>query len=437
MNCPESPLAALRARWLHDVMTEPAKPLFRERALASARQRWFGPVTVVTPPTMHLAVSVACLVTALLGTAVASIQIPDRVRTIGVLMPADGLLKVKASRSGRVEHLPVANGDGVRRGQVLLRLSGAQRAPEREPEPAVRIESLRRELRLLDNAVERQVGLAEVRERLIRRRLGLTEERVAAAQAEVRTRMEQATLTAARADRIGRLAVASAIAEDAAEDSVAAVLISEAARLAAEQRVLALRDERLRIEQQLTQDRDDLVRMMRDNGTRREALLRQIAASELQSAVEITSPGSGIVSGLTAQVGEDIAAGDVLMTVYAPESRLEAQLFVSPDNAGMISVGQRVELQLKAYPHQLFGTLGAVVTSISNVALAPDEVGANLLLTGPVFVVRARLGHGAIKVGKQSWPLPPGTSFQADLVRARWPLYRWLLRSVSGDTPRS
>jgi membrane fusion protein len=177
--------------------------------------------------------------------------------------------------------------------------------------------------------------------------------------------------------------------------------------------------------------------MRSDAGGRREALLRQIAASELQYALEVTAPGGGIVSGLTVRAGEDVGAGDVLMTVYAPESRLEARLFLSPDNAGMISVGQRVELQLKAYPHQLFGTQSAVVTSISDVALAPDEVDADLLLKGPVFVVRARLRHSAIQAGPRSWPLPPGTAFQADLVRTRWPLYRWLLRSLSGGAARS
>ena len=418
-------------------MTKQTIPLFREQALASARQRWFGPVTLVTPPSMLVIVGVACLVIAMLGTAVASIRIPDRVRTYGVLMPAEGLLKVRAPRSGRVEHLLVANGDGVRTGQVLLRLSGAQRAPGREPELAARIESLRRELRLLDDTVERQAELADARERLNQRRLDLTQERIVAARAEVRTRGAQASLTEARAERIGRLAVANAIAEDAAEDSVAAVLLSAAARLAAEQRVLALQDEGLRIEQQLAQDLDGLARMMRDYGARREALLRQIAASELQSAMEVGSPGGGLVSGLTVRVGEDVAAGDVLMTVYAPESRLEARLFLSPDNAGMISVGQPVELQFKAYPHQLFGTQRAVVTSISNVVLAPDEVDADLLLAGPVFVVRARLRHDSIRAGKQNWTLPPGTSFQADLVRARWPLYRWLMRSVSGGTSRT
>jgi membrane fusion protein len=418
-------------------MTERTTPLFRERALVSTRQRWFGPVTVLTPPSLRLVVSIAGLVIAMLATAVASIQIPDRVRTFGVLMPAEGLLKVKAPRSGRVEQLPVANGDSVLPGQVLLRLSGAQQAPGKEPELAARIESLRRELRLLDEAVERATEMAETRERLNHHRLDLTAERIIAARAESQTRGEQASIAAARAGRIARLAAAKAIADDAAEDSVAAVLLSRAVQLAAEQRVLALQDERLRIEQQLVQDRDTLAAMRSDAGGRREALLRQIAASELQYALEVTAPGGGIVSGLTVRAGEDVGAGDVLMTVYAPESRLEARLFLSPDNAGMISVGQRVELQLKAYPHQLFGTQSAVVTSISDVALAPDEVDADLLLKGPVFVVRARLRHSAIQAGPRSWPLPPGTAFQADLVRTRWPLYRWLLRSLSGGAARS
>lgn len=135
--------------------------------------------------------------------------------------------------------------------------------------------------------------------------------------------------------------------------------------------------------------------------------------------------------------GEFVAAGEVVMTVHVPDSRLEARLFLSPDNAGMISVGQRVELRLNAYPHEFFGTQSAVVTAISTVALPPDETGAGVPLAGPVFVVRARLRHASIRAGNRRWPLAPGASFEADLVRARWPLYRWLLRSVSGEPIRS
>jgi multidrug resistance efflux pump len=320
---------------------------------------------------------------------------------------------------------------------VLLRLSGALRAPGREPEPAARIASLQRELQSLEDAAERQAELAAGRERLNHRRLQLTRDRIDAARAEAQVRGEQAVIAAARADRIGRLAAASAIAADAVNDSAAAVLVSRAAHLASRQRLLALQDERLGLEDQLARDGESQAAMRREAGARREAILRQIAASELQSVLEVTAPGGGIVSGLTVRAGEDVAAGDVIMTLYAPESRLEARLFLHPDNAGMIAVGQTVEMQLKAYPHQFFGTRTAVVTAISTVALPPAEIDTDVPLAGPAFVVRARLQQAAIEAGGRTWLLPPGTSFRADLVRARWPLYRWLMRSVSGEPVRS
>lgn len=407
-------------------------PLFREPALVSRGQRWFGPARVVMPPSTATTVAATCGVMAMLAAAVVSIQVPDRVRAYGVLLPEDGLLKVKVPRSGRVDYLPVANGDRVVEGQLVLRLSGAQRAPGQEPELTARIASLKRELQLLDEALERQDSLADARYRHNRDRLRLTEKRIQSAQAEAAAREEQAAIASRRADRLRRLVAANAIAADAIADSAAAVSSSTAAALAARQRVLALHDERLLIEQQLAQDRDMVTVLRLESGARRETLLRQIAAGELQSALEVTAPRAGIVSGLAVRAGEDVAAGDVVMTVYAPESRLEAQLFLSPDHAGMMSVGQRVELQLNAYPFQFFGTLGAVVTAISTVALPPDEIDAIVPLQGPVFVIRARMTRATIRGNQRSWPLPPGTSFKADLVRARWPLYRWLLRSVTG-----
>ncbi len=59
-----------------------------------------------------------------------------------------------------------------------------------------------------------------------------------------------------------------------------------------------------------------------------------------------------------------------------------------------------------------------------------------LALTGPVFEVRASLNETHIKAFNATWPLAPGTSFQADLVQRRYRLFEWLLRVVatgSGD----
>ena len=398
--------------------------LFRERALMSVRQRWFGPVQVVTPPSATAMVFVAASAVTMLLIAVMIVEIPDRIRTVGVLLPVDGLLKVRASRAGRVEQLGIANGDIVARGQVLMRLSGVQHAPGKEPELAARIASLRREMHLLGETLEREIATIRSRVRLNRRRLRLTRERIEAAASEQRTREQEAERYRGRAGRIQRLATSRVISDHVADEAAATALQALAASQAARQRNLSLQDESLTIEQQLLQD-DALPGILRrQTDLRRETIAREIAVSELQSAHEITAHEAGVVAGLTARVGEDVRTGDVLMTLHDPDSRIEARLYLSPDNAGMIAPGQHVELQLKAYPHQLYGTLTAIVESVSPIAVLAREIDTGLPLAGPVFEVRAALRHETIEVHARAWSLPPGTSFTADLVRHRWPLYR-------------
>jgi hypothetical protein len=76
------------------------------------------------------------------------------------------------------------------------------------------------------------------------------------------------------------------------------------------------------------------------------------------------------------------------------------------------------------------------VASVSAVALLPDEIGDVIPMLGPVFEIRATLHKTSINARGEVWQLPPGTVFSADLVRRRWPLYRWLLRSES-DRPNA
>lgn len=415
----------------------PDTPLFRDQAAASLQRRWFGPVQVLVPPSAMTAVGVAAAAVALLAAAMVLIEIPDRVRTVGVLVPADGLLKIRASRTGRVEQLVVRNGDTVGRREVLMRISGSQHAPGREPEIAARIASLQREVTLVDAGLEREIEAIDTRARFNRERLVLIKERVAVAQFELRTRAAQAALAEGRSQRISRLADSQIVAAHHADEIAATALQATATRQSAQQLVLDLQDGLLTIEQQLAHDQALPAILRRQAGITREAIARQIAASELLSALEVSAPDAGVVSGLAVRVGEEVAAGDVLMTLHDPDSRLEARLYLAADNAGMIAAGQRVELQLHAYPHQFHGTQPAIVLSVSAAAVPAEEIDPGLPVSGPVFEVRAALRQGTVKVRGRVWALPPGTSFTADLVRHRWPLYRWLWRSVSGDTSYS
>ena len=406
-----------------------ASGLFRSRATKAAQYRWFSPVLIVTPPAVFPTCVLAAVAVACLFAAVVVIEVPERIRATGVLLPSNGLLKVRARRSGRVENLRVANGEIVTRGQPLMWLIDGQRAPHSEPESVARLASFRHELELLEKSLEQDLATIESRARLNRRRKELIESRLLVAEAEYVTREYQAELQEGRSKRVSTLVTEGLVAVQSADQMAAGALQARAAGHVARQQVLALQDEVARLTEELQRDIAAPESLRTRIGIRREELQREISAVAVRSAMELTAPGNGIVAGLNVRAGSVVQPGQVILTIHDNTDPLEARLYVSADNAAMISTGQRVELQLRAYPHELFGTQSAVVTMVSAIALSAAEIGIATPLVGSVFEVRAALDATTISARGEVWALPPGTAFNADLVRRRWPLYRWLWRS--------
>lgn len=417
------------------VRVDQTASLFRAEAMLATQQRWFGPVLVSTPPSLLLTVAIALLSLACLVTAAVVIEVPERVQATGVLLPSDGLLKVRASRSGWVDKLAVSNDSKVRRGQAMMWLTDAEHAPTSEPESQQRAASLRKELRLLGESLQQEVTAAAERQLLGQHRVRLMRDRIVVARQERDTRARQLDLQLRRSNRIHALVADAVIAAQVGDEQAAVVLDARAAGDAAELRVLQNQDQLALLEQQLQQDVAGLGRVRAQVGIRREALLREIATTDLQTNMELTAPDDGVVAGLAVRSGSFVRAGQVLLTLYDPGDALEAFLYVSAGNAGMVEAGQAVELQLLAYPHQLFGTQSAIITKVSAVAIAENDFENRPPVAGPVFEIRASLAAKNIRARGGAWRLPPGTVFEATLVRRRWPLYRWLFRSTSERDP--
>jgi len=413
--------------------TDDVSSLFRAEAVNASQQRWLGPVLIVTPPSLLLTVVVALLsIISLLGAAVV-IEIPERVRASGVLLPKAGMLHVRASRAGWVDKLDVVNGRAVRSGQSLMWLTDAEHAPQHAPEAIERLLSLRTELQLLEQSLRQEIAAAAERELLGRHRKELMRNRILIAEQEYQVRLQQSELQQRRSTRIRSLVTDAVIPAHIGDEQASSSLDALVARDMAELRVLEMQDQLALLDLQSRQDKTTLSQLRTQTDIRRESLHRDIAVTELQSNLEVASPDNGIVAGLAVRTGSFVQAGQVLLTLYDPADTLEAFLYISADNAGMIKLGQTVELQLRAYPHQLFGTQIATITHVSAVAMPIRDVEIGVSISGPVFEIRAELASGNVIARGDNWRLPPGTVFDADLIRRRWPLYRWLLRSITDE----
>lgn len=405
--------------------------LFRESATRSASYRLFGSVTVILPPSGMVALTVAVLSMLLLGFVAWYVEIPQRARAVGVLMPPNGLLDIVASAPGRVANIGVSEGQVVKAGDLLLNISSDQ-----EQLAILQLQSFRAEIALLGEAYARQVAIDSSRLLALDERLDSISKRLAVAKTEFELQQDQVALFERRLTRRQGLASTGNLSVDALDQERTSLL-------QARSRSAAIGHSMLEYEQDVAA----IVRARAEavNEAEREKILHDLEQRRLQRQVdkhehlvnqEIRASEDGVVARVNVRPGAAVIAGQILVKVYQQHQGLEAWLYLSSAKAGFLQTGQVVQLRLHAYPYQLFGTSTAVVTSVSSVAILPGDVGVPLALTGPVFEVRAKLTETNIEAFNAIWPLVPGISFQADLIQRRYRLYEWLLRVIatgSGD----
>ena len=411
-------------------VTEKARvtTLFRESATRSASNRLFGSVTVIVPPSGMVAMTVAVLSMLLLGFVAWTVEIPQRVRAVGVLMPPHGLLDVVATAAGRITNIAVREGQLVSAGDLLANITTDQ-----EQLAILQMQSLQAESAMLGEAHARQVAIDNSRLLAFGERLDSISKRRAVAKTEYELQQDQVALFERRLTRRQGLASTGNLAADVLDQERSSLLQAKARRAAIGHAML-----------EYEQDIAAILRARAEavNAVQREKILHDLELRRLRRQVdkhkhlinqEIRASEDGIVARVNVRPGAAVTAGEVLVKVYQPHQGLEAWMYLSSAKAGFLQTGQVVQLRLHAYPYQLFGTSTAVITSVSSVAIVPGEVKVPLALTGPVFEVRAKLNETDIKAFNKIWPLAPGISFQADLVQRRYRLYEWLLRAIAND----
>ena len=397
--------------------------IFRHKALAARQQQWFAPVSVVTPVSAVALLSTAVLVIALLSFAVSRIEVPDKVRVSGVLLPQRSFVEIRASRPGRVRRLGVENGSVVAEGQALLVIDNTTNAPGRDATATEQIDSLVRELGLLDasllqelSAIERRVDAGRKRRSLLLSRL-----RLASQEREMQERIARIQNDTSR--RVAKLASSSAVSRQQADDYRVAAIWARVAAQGLDREILELQADIESLGRQLLDDQAAAQQLRTRTAMRREALEREISGHRAGAAIEIAATVPGQVTGLAVRDGGFVEAGEVLLTLHEPSSPVGVRLYVPASQAGRVRPGQEVRLKLAAFPEQLYGVQTATVTAISPVALPAEDLGIPLSLRGLVFEARAE----TLDTGSLAGRLPPGTVVHADIVRYRWSLLQWLL----------
>lgn len=401
--------------------------LFRAQALAANRRRLWGDLLLTRPPGTGAFLVLLLLFLAAAGALLWSGEFTRTERVRGYLVPDGGVRVVEAPRGGRVHSLAVAEGEEVVAGQILLEV--------RDPRGAVTggsgAESALAALKAQWDRLQETRETERLRFELERGALESAQARILARgdalEAQAGILLAESELLARRQEALLRLRERGHVAQQQLD-------LAERERLQLDSRSEQLRTARLELAGELSGIEERLralpgLETLRFNelDDRASRLEQEQADINLEWRFVLRAPMAGRVAALEVEPGDAVRPGRTLMTLLAPDARMQAVLLVPSRAAGFIEAGQPVRLRYDAFPHARFGSQPGEVVSVSASILTPAQVAPPGQADEPVYKVRVRPESDVVMAYGRALPLQAGMALDADVALERRRLIHWLI----------
>lgn len=160
------------------------------------------------------------------------------------------------------------------------------------------------------------------------------------------------------------------------------------------------------------------------------ALKRQQLTQEGSKAAQrgrltrLSAPVDGRVQQLAVHTpGGVVTPAQVLMIIVPRDAEVSAEVVIDNKDIGFVNAGQQVEVKLETFPFTRYGTVPAVVKSVSADAVNDEKRGA-------IFPATLTLGKGVIDVEGKQIKLSPGMNLSAEIKTGQRRVIDYLLSPV-------
>ena len=407
------------------------RQLFRQEAIDAQREKFLGEATIARPVPGWVFTVLAAGVALLLIAVALWGQYTRRERVEGYLALDTGAARVLVPDSGRITELLIKEGDEVKAGDAMAKVSldrgagsggttseavAAEMQNRRlilEKEQSQwrdlgtqQVEQLRRRVRDLDGElgqIDREMKLQEVRIKSAREQVeryaGLAGEKKFVSDALVKQKQDEVT------DQEIKLQTLRRQRGQVDRDLAAARMEEPAIQMRSRAQV-----------EQVSRQMSELQEGMAQNESKRETVIR--------------APMSGVVTNIAVNQGQSTAADSPFATVLPRGTGMHVELLVPTRAIGFIKPGQEVVLRYEAFPHERVGQYQGLVTAIGrNVWTQGERIGP-LSAKEPVYRVDVKLDRQNVNAMGQDFALRPGMLVNADLLLERRTLLEWIFEPV-------
>lgn len=363
-----------------------------------------------------------------------------RATVTGQLVPSAGVIRVHTPQAGVVLEKNVAEGQLVKKGDVLYVLSSdRQGSGSREIQADIgqQVDERRRSLQA-EIERNRQAEAGEISH--LERRAATLRSEGQAIQNQIAQQRIRLKLAEDARKRYQGLADQDYIAREQ--------LFQKEAELTEQQsRLQALERDALVSQRELSTTVREIentrVRYVNQNALLQRSISstqQELTEVEAKRRVVITAPEAGRATLVAAEVGQAVDGTRALLNLVPADAKLEARLYAPSRTVGFVRPGDTVLLRYQSFPFQKFGQPEGVVTSVSNNAVTSTELAGfqipDVPPGEPVYAIVVRLKEQNVTAYGKAWPLSAGMRLDADILQETRRLWEWMLEplySVTGS----
>jgi membrane fusion protein len=415
--------------------------LFRQQAIEFTNTRQYGTVILSSYASHRLLTAFFCAIAIAIIAFFVFFTTARKADTSGVLLPNEGLIRVRPGQPGIVTQVRVKEGQKVKAGDVLFILSNERNiGTHQSAESTVSALLQNRRDSFRDELLQASQQSSQ--------RLSAAQKRTTALLEEGARLNSQITL---QRSRVGLVMQAFQRFEDLhATNYISAAQLEEKEGELLDQRQRLAELERLRGTNERdyasaeAEYRDLRYQALRDEAAlKRNALAIQqdLAESEARREIQVIAPTAGMVTAIAVEVGKPVVADSTLTTVLPAGSELEAEIYAPSRSVGFVKPGMKVLLRYQAYPYQKFGQYEAVVHEVAGASMSAQELtplGTAMVAnqtSEPLYRIRLKLKQQSVLVYGKPVELKPGMLLDASIILEHRRLYEWVfepLFSISG-----
>ncbi|XHF36232.1 HlyD family efflux transporter periplasmic adaptor subunit [Pseudomonas chlororaphis] len=411
--------------------------MFRSEVLASQQGNWLGEIILIRP----VSFTVLTLIAALFGVLVIMFFIcgsyTKRSTVSGHLVPSSGQLKINSPQYGVVLERFVHEGQSVKQGAPLFRISSERFGGDLGPiQEGVSDQLVQRRQSLLGELTKlKQLQAEEQQSR--KSKLDSLEKELATFAQQVTSQEKLVQLANNAAGRYQGLMDKGYVSMDQLQQR-------QADLLGQRQTLQRLAREMTGLRQQQIERRHEFSGLSALHENQLASIQRSLSSiqqelfeSEAKRTVTITAPQEGVATAILAEPGQTVDSSRSLMIVVPANSRLQAELYAPSKAIGFVQTGDQVRVRYQAYPYQKFGQHRGTVLSISKATLSAAELASmtgsvpGLGLSGEqIYRIRVEIEAQSVLAYGTPRYLQAGMLLEADILHESRRLYEWALEPL-------